>query len=79
MKEWEDLANAIVVQACRDYEEEYYRADVERFLTGEWFTALTNLDGKLLLKELKKRVVDKELMNEEKKKGIDKIRQKRGY
>ena len=34
--EYEDLANAIIIQACKDYEEEYYRDDVTVFLKGEY-------------------------------------------
>lgn len=79
MKEWEDLANAIVVQACRDYEQEYYRTDVEVFLKGEWFKALTDLDGEKLLKKLQKREKEKESKEEEKKKEIERIKQQRGY
>lgn len=79
MDVWNNLANAIVVQACKDYEEEYYRDDVEVFLKGEWFKALTDLNGERLLKELKKKVAEEELMNEEKENGIKEIRRKRGY
>lgn len=79
MEEWEDLANAIVVQACKDYLEECYRFDVERFLKSEWFKMLTDLNGERLLKELKIKVAEEELIKIEKKKGMEKIRQKRGY
>lgn len=79
MDRYENLANAIIVQACRDYEEEYYRDDVEVFLKGEWFKTITDLDGETILKELKNRVIDKKLEKEEKEKRIEKIRRKRGY
>lgn len=79
MKEYQDLANAIIVQACKDYEQECYRDDVEVFLKGEWFKALTDIDGERLLKELQKVVEEKELEKEEKKREMERIKQQRGY
>ena len=79
MKEYENLINAIIIQACKDYEQEYYRDDVEVFLKGEWFKAITDLDGEMILKELKERQREKELKKEENKKEIERIREQRGY
>lgn len=79
MDRYENLANAIIVQACKDYAEKRYRPDVECFFKSEWFKALTDLDGKELLEELKKKVEEKELNKAKKKKEMEKIKQKRGY
>ena len=63
---YENLANAIVLQAVKDYRdskkklkkhpnnEESKRIinDVTRFLLSDWITALTTVDGRLILKKL---------------------------
>ena len=63
---YENLANAIVLQAVKDYRdskkklkkhpnsEEAKRMikDVTRFLLSDWLTALTTAPGKLILKKL---------------------------
>lgn len=77
--EYKDLANAIIIQACKDYEEEHYRDDVTVFLRGEWFNTLTDLDGEKLLGKLKERQREKELEKEENRKEIERIRKQRGY
>ncbi|MBC8588071.1 hypothetical protein [Paratissierella segnis] len=59
MDRYENLANAIIVQACKDYQEPRYRKEVENFLKSDWFKALTDMDGDRLLKELKKKVEEK--------------------
>lgn len=56
MKEYQDLANAIIVQACKDYEEPIYRKEVENFIRSDWFKALTDMDGEILIRGLKKKV-----------------------
>ena len=67
---FEELANAIIVQACRDYREALItlkrfprdtqaRATVsgcESFFRSEWFDILTNLDGEVLMKRIKREV-----------------------
>ena len=64
---WEELANAIVLQAVRDYRNarrrirRYARAkksratvrECERFFRSGWFRQLTDLDGEELLKDLR--------------------------
>ena len=65
--EWqENLAHASILQAVRDYRDvrkilrKYpehdlslkLKAEVEEFFLSSWFTVLTNLDGKALLKKL---------------------------
>ena len=49
----EELANAIIIQACRDYRE------CESFFRSEWFGLLTNLDGVVLMQKIKREVNDR--------------------
>lgn len=71
MDRFEELANAIVLQAVDDYrlalkqlrqKTDYQPAinmkhEVEMFLRSEWLTMLTQLDGAKLLARLNKEVV----------------------
>lgn len=66
----ENLAHAIILQAVKDYrkalkilkrnprhkESKEMVADCEGFFLSKWFTTLTNIDGKVLMKKLKKEV-----------------------
>ena len=70
MEPYENLANAIVLQAVKDYREVLARAashsakdcyrrskdDLERFFRSGWFGVLTNLDPELLIGRLKQEV-----------------------
>lgn len=63
---WENLANAIILQAVKDYREARKKhkkrpknedaklmiADYETFFCSDWFAALTNIDGETLLRKL---------------------------
>ena len=52
---YEKLANAIILQAVRDYRNSYSyqtRCSIERFFRSEWFMVLTTLDGEMLIKRL---------------------------
>ena len=54
---YEKLARAIIVQAVRDYRNScsyQMRCSIERFFRSEWFMVLTNLDGEMLIKRLRK-------------------------
>lgn len=56
-KPYEDLANAIILQAVDDYrntERQKDRAAIERFFRSPWFSNLTSLDGEKLITELRK-------------------------
>lgn len=69
---WQGLANAIVVQAAKDYTKalmaahvnphnEYAAGEIrscERFFNGEWYTFLTELDPKALQFSLRKAVAN---------------------
>ena len=64
---YEKLAQAIILQAVKDYRfmrkkyKKYQKSgetklmieDCERFFRSDWFTALTNVDGTVLLRRLK--------------------------
>lgn len=63
---WESLANAIILQAVKDYREARKKhrkrpknevaklmiADCEAFFRSVWFRDLTELDGEMLLRKL---------------------------
>ena len=63
---WENLANAIILQAVKDYREARKKhkkrpknedaklmiADCEAFFRSDWFKALTELDDEMLLRKL---------------------------
>ena len=54
---YEKLAQAIILQAVRDYRNScnnQTRCSIERFFRSDWFMVLTNLDGEMLIKRLKK-------------------------
>ena len=66
MEPYEELANAIVLQAVKDYREALkmlvqhsynkkargVREDVERFFRSEWFSTLTEIDPEMLIEKL---------------------------
>ena len=54
---YENLANAIVLQAVKDYrlhDDERELASIERFFRSGWFGVLTGLDPELLISKLRK-------------------------
>lgn len=67
---YEQLANAIVLQAVKDYRKalkklmKYPRhetakrsiADVERFLRSDWYRELTTVEPEIILRKLKEEV-----------------------
>ena len=66
MDPYQALANSIIIQAAKDYrkarkklkkrpkneEAKLMVKDCEDFFRSEWFTALTDVDGGMLLKKL---------------------------
>ena len=64
---WENLANAVILQAVKDYREARKKfrkrpknedaklmiSDCEAFFRSEWFKALTSIDGEMLLEKLR--------------------------
>ncbi len=67
IENYEKLANAIILQAVKDYraakkklkkqptkkDAEIMIKDTERFFRSDWFTALTNVDGEVILRKLR--------------------------
>lgn len=67
MDPWHSLANAIVIQAAKDYRVALRRlrrnpnnksalseiVDLERFFRSDWYAALTNVPGEALIRKLK--------------------------
>lgn len=70
IRQWENLANAIIVMAAKDYRAAYRaqkrnpqntRATAEfrelvRFFTSLWYSELTDVDGEYLVKKLNESV-----------------------
>ena len=71
MKNYEELANAIVLLAVKDYRNALKtlrknpnnraankdKSDCERFFLGDWFPALTSVDGAMLMNKLQQEVL----------------------
>ena len=61
MENIELLANAIILQAVKDYRHTYSpqcRAEIKRFFRSDWFKVLTRLDGKMIIKRLEQERAD---------------------
>ena len=57
MNPYEELANAIILQAVKDYrltDDERELQEIERFLRSGWFGVLSKVDPEFLIKELQK-------------------------
>ena len=52
---YENLANAIIVQAVKDYKYGDNRLviECEQFFHSDWFRLLTNVDGDMLISKIK--------------------------
>ncbi|WP_041223284.1 hypothetical protein [Dehalococcoides mccartyi] len=60
MDPYQELANAIVLQAVKDYrlhDNEQELASIERFFRSDWFSVLTNVDPEILITKLRKEKV----------------------
>lgn len=67
MNPYENLANAIILQAVKDYRQALkalsrnprsrdsasVKNEVERFFRSQWFSALTSVDGNMLIRKLR--------------------------
>lgn len=67
---YENLANAIILQAVKDYRMALKslkanprnrdaladRNEIERFFRSQWFSVLTSVDGEMLIRSLKEEV-----------------------
>ena len=70
MEQYERLANAIIIQAAKDYRTAQKRLkrnprnslaqaeaeSIERFFRSEWYRCLTEVDGETLIRKLKEEV-----------------------
>lgn len=57
MNQYENLANAIIMQAVKEYRRtrhEGTRLELENFFRSEWFKVLTTADGNYIIKMLRK-------------------------
>ena len=57
MNPYENLANAIILQAAKDYrltDDEQQLQEIERFFRSGWFGVLSKVDPEVLIKELRK-------------------------
>jgi len=60
MNPYEELANAIVLQAVKDYrlhDDEKELASIERFFRSDWFSVLTSINPEILITKLRKEKV----------------------
>ena len=67
---YENLANAIILHAVKDYRmalkslkanprnrtAQADKAEIERFFRSQWYSALTSVDGEMLIRSLQKEV-----------------------
>ena len=67
---YENLANAIILQAVKDYRMalkslkansrnrtvQTDNAEIERFFRSQWYSALTDVNGEMLIRSLQKEV-----------------------
>lgn len=54
---YENLANAIILQAVKDYrltDDEQELAEIERFFRSGWFGVLSKVDPEYLIRQLRK-------------------------
>ncbi|MCC8106431.1 MAG: hypothetical protein LIO99_10600 [Clostridiales bacterium] len=72
MDAYESLANAIILRAVRDYRDalkkpargrentsaEDTKRECERFFRSQWYSALTSVDGEMLIRKLNEEVTD---------------------
>ena len=62
MNGYKELANAIILQASKDYrkalkyDERGRKREIEKFFRSEWFAILTNISGEMLIQKLRAEV-----------------------
>ena len=68
---YEDLANAIVITAVKDYRDvlkklkkhpnsnylQHTKNEIERFFRSKWYSVLTDIDPEFLIKKLNEEVI----------------------
>lgn len=59
MNGYKELANAIILQAAKDYrkalkyDERGHKREIEKFFRSGWFSILTNVSGEMLIQKLR--------------------------
>ena len=71
MTPYENLANAIIIQACKDYRKAYKRylrryrstdkpdeelVELENFFRSDWYNTLTSIDSEYIMARIRKEV-----------------------
>ena len=62
MEGYKELANAIILQASKDYrkalkyDERGRKPEIDKFFRSEWFAILTNISGEMLIQKLRAEV-----------------------
>lgn len=62
MDGYKELANAIILQAAKDYrkalkhDERGRKREIEKFFRSAWFSILTNISGEMLIQKLRAEV-----------------------
>lgn len=62
MDGYKELANAIILQAVKDYrkalkhDERGRKREIEKFFRSEWFSILTSISGEMLIQKLRAEV-----------------------
>lgn len=62
MDGYKELANAIIMQAAKDYrkalkyDERGRKREIENFFRSGWFTVLTDISGEMLIQKLRAEV-----------------------
>ena len=72
MNPYEELANAIILQAVKDYrltDDERELQEIERFFRSGWYSQLTSVDGEYLIKRLQDEVRQSESIRGRKNKS----------
>lgn len=60
MRAYENLANAIIIQAVKDIRHgNKYEKDARRFMESDWFEVLSKVDGRTILKRLDAEIAKK--------------------
>lgn len=60
MRAYENLANAIIIQAVKDIRQgNKYEKDARRFMESDWFEVLSKVDGRTILKRLDAEIAKK--------------------
>ena len=57
MNSYEELANAIILQAVKDHrltDDEQELAEIERFFRSDWFGVLSKVDPEYFIRKLRK-------------------------